>query len=593
QRSPGVVVEEDSMVGGRRAYLRLRHVKTGQRCSVDYSPYVSNALNRVQCWAGPYDPADTEPVTPPDVAATTPGTTAPVDTAGGGEPPETIAECEVGLAPSLASPADQELRPGGSGTGVFTLTNPASGARSYSLGFSSSNPSVVPSVDGPSTVTVPPRGSRAVTARFQVETAAQAGQLSLLPLEATDAACPSLGANGFFSVATALVLGPLELSRPADVTVRPGEEVPVVWNSRSGTNATRMMELAASEAAGLERLDSAGVGRSPFAGGVERSTSIRYRLDAGMDAFQVRRACMVFHDVEAEDETGMKLQRCFDVTAAFVPGVPALTRPADRVAEPGVQVTEVWSVRPTSNAGRPYRVTAEASGDVQILATESVGPAVFMARGQAYAVRVTYRVPATSVAQTQSSIRLQVQDADAAYAPLTYAADTVRITTAEVLLAPAGAWKTAARSADPGASFRHEYTVTNRSNAARSLCPAFATADPGVLATGANPPCASFGPFESRTFDPGALFTVADRAVAGAGTTATVTVRDELAGGLVSTPSSFSFTANAVDVAPGVVSVTASGLQYAPDEDHVMVFSVTNRSNVARVLSFGSASGAP
>lgn len=152
--------------------------------------------------------------------------TAPVDTAGGTVPPETIAECEAGLAPALASPADQQLRPGLAGTGVFTFTNPATRARSYSLAFSSSNPAVVPSVDGPSTVTVPPGGSRAVTARFQVEPAAQAGQLSLLPLEATDAACPSLGANGFFSVATALVLGPLELSRPADVTVPPPTSAP-------------------------------------------------------------------------------------------------------------------------------------------------------------------------------------------------------------------------------------------------------------------------------------------------------------------------------------------------------------------------------
>ncbi|CAA9373518.1 MAG: hypothetical protein AVDCRST_MAG89-4803 [uncultured Gemmatimonadetes bacterium] len=593
QRSPGVEVEEDSMVGGRRAYLRLRHVKTGQRCSVDYSPYVSNALNRVQCWAGPDDPGDSEPLTPPDVAVTTPGTTAPVDTAGGSEPPEPIAECAAGFAPGLASPADQELRPGLAGTGVFTLTNPAASARSYSLGFSSSNPAVVPSVDGPSTVTVPPRGSRAVTARFQVEPAAQAGQLSLLPLEATDADCPSLGANGFFSVATALVLGPLELSRPADVTVPPGREVPVVWTSASRTNATRMMELAASETSGLERLDSAGVGRASYTAGVERPTSLRYRLDAGMDAFQVRRACMSFMDVEAQNEPGMKLQRCFDVTAAFVPGVPVLSRPADRVAEPGVQITETWSVRPTSNGGRPYRVVAEAAGDVQILATESVGPSVFMTRAQSYAVRVTYRVPATSVAQTQSSIRLHVQDADAAYAPLTYAADTVRITTAELLLAPAGAWRVAARSADPGASFRHEYTVTNRSNAPRSLCPSFATANPAVLAAGANPPCASFGPFESRPFDPGALFTVADRVVAGTGTTGTITVRDEDAGALVSTPAGFSFTASAVNAAPDVVNVTASGLRYAPGQDHVMMFSVTNRSNVASVLSFVSQSSAP
>jgi hypothetical protein len=593
QRSPGVEVEEDSMVGGRRAYLRLRHVKTGQRCSVDYSPYVSNALNRVQCWAGPYDPGDTEPAIPPDVAVTTPGTTAPVDTAGAGGPPEPIAGCEAGLAPALASPADQELRPGLAGTGVFTLTNPATSARSYSLGFSSSNPAVVPSVDGPSTVTVPPRGSRAVTARFQVEPAAQAGQLSLLPLEATDADCPSLGANGFFSVATALVLGPLELSRPADVTVPPGREVPVVWTSASRTNATRMMELAATETSGLERLDSAGVGRASYTAGVERSTSLRYRLDAGMDAFEVRRACMSFLDVEAQNELGMKLQRCFDVTAAFVPGVPVLSRPADRVADPGVQITEVWSVRPTSNGGRPYRVVAEAAGDVQILATESVGPSVFMTRAQSYAVRVTYRVPATSVAQTQSSIRLHVQDADAAYAPLTYAADTVRITTAELLLAPAGAWETAARSAGPGTGFRHEYTVTNRSNAPRSLCASFATANAAVLAAGANPPCASFAPFESRGFDPGALFTVADRVVAGTGTTASITVRDEAAGGLASTPVSFSFTTSAVNVAPDVVSVTASGLQYAPGEDHVMIFSVTNQSNVASVLSFASASSAP
>ncbi|MBD0321630.1 MAG: prepilin-type N-terminal cleavage/methylation domain-containing protein, partial [Gemmatimonadetes bacterium] len=207
RRSPGVVVEHDWLDSdGRRAYLRVRHEKTGQRCSVDYSPYVSNALNRVQCWAGSDDASDSERLAGGDPPPAPGGPTTPVDT------PTTIADsipanpvCAGASAPTLASPADQTLRPGLTGTGVFTLSNPGSAARSYSLSFSSSNPTVVPTPTGPASLTVPAGGSRTVTATFQLEPRAQAGQMALLPLEAADDECPALAANGFFSVGTELV----------------------------------------------------------------------------------------------------------------------------------------------------------------------------------------------------------------------------------------------------------------------------------------------------------------------------------------------------------------------------------------------------
>ena len=339
RRSPGVVVEEDRLEGGgRRAYLRVRHVKTGQRCSVDYSPFVSNALNRVQCWAGPNDRDSTETVGGSDGSPTPGGTTVVVDTP---VVPPVPGQCAGVPVLGIASPADQtNAAPGAAGSGTFTLSNPGAAARSYNLRFSSSNPAVVPSVAGPGSIAVPAGASRSVAATFQVAATAESGQVAVLPLEATDVECPSLTGDGFFAVSARLMLATPEMTRPADLTVVPGQTADVTWSTTNRVNATRMLRLAATHPSTLTRESATGLGSIPFARGETQGTQLRLRLDGGVDGFTRHEACLVATDQEA---TSYEVRRCMDVIAAFLPAAPTISAPAARTELPSATFTQTWT----------------------------------------------------------------------------------------------------------------------------------------------------------------------------------------------------------------------------------------------------------
>lgn len=579
RRSPGVVVEENRLEGGgRRAYLRVRHVKTGQRCSVDYSPFVSNALNRVQCWAGEDDAASTEKVSPGDVVTTTPVTSTPVDTTDTTAPPPTPL---CAPASTVDSPADQNLRPGQAGTGVFTLTNPGASARSFALAFSSSNPAVIPSATGPASVTVPAGGSRTVTASFQLDPNAEAGQVAVLPLEATENPCPAL--SGFFSVATELVLGPLELSDPADVTVRPGDPVPVIWTSTSRTNARRMMVLSATEQAGLTRAASAELGNHPYARGEPRTTALEYRLDPAIDGFEHRGACMDFYDAEA---TTLRRRECFRVTAQFVPGVPVISAPAPREAGQDEQFTTTWSVVNTSNAARDFRIRAEATADLEIVEAIGAGDAVRIGRGGSHRVDVRYRLKRPSLAGTESRGRLHVADVQSEYVPpSSNTADFIVRTKLEVC-APSVTAAPASRTERPGAAFSATWQIQNCTNAQRDLTLAI-EGDTDVLPGGA-PRTESFAPFEVRSVT--VPYRMKDRSVHLTRSRPTLQASD--AG--IGTPSSFDVITALALCAPtlgGPAGVPAQ--PQAPGTVATVGYTIQNCSNAPRTFAAPVSSSNP
>ncbi|HEY0153851.1 MAG TPA: hypothetical protein VGB92_17705 [Longimicrobium sp.] len=579
RRSPGVVVEEDRLDGGgRRAYLRVRHVKTGQRCSVDYSPYVSNALNRVQCWAGEDDPHSTENVGAPEVAVTTPVPTTPVDTTE--STPPSLPVCEP--TPTVASPADQNLRPGQPGTGVFTLTNPGTRSRSFSLAFSSSNASVIPVATGPASVTVPAGGTQTVTASFQLDPNAEAGQVSVLPLEANEDPCPAL--NGFFSVATDLVLGPLELSDPADVTVTPGDRIPVRWTSTSRTNMRRMMVLAATEQAGLSRSPSSELGSHPYARGVPRTTDLEYILDAGMDGFEHREACMTFSDAEAR--TLPAARQCFRVTARFLPGMPSISAPAAREAGQDEQFTSEWSVVNSSNARRDFNIRAEATADLQVVSAQGTGAAVSIPRGGSHRVQVTYRLKRPSLAGTESRGRLLVADVDPQYVPpSSNIADFVVRTKLEVC-APSVVAAPADRSERPGAAFSVVWQLQNCTNAQRDLTLA-TEGDTDVLPAGASR-TESFAPFEVRSVT--LPYRVKDRSVHLTRSRPTLQASDASFG----TPSSFAVTTALALCAPTLAGRAGVPAQpQAPGTVATVTYTIENCSNAPRTFSAPVSSSNP
>ncbi|HEY0035482.1 MAG TPA: hypothetical protein VGB66_02280, partial [Longimicrobium sp.] len=595
RRSPGVEVEDSRVEGdGRRAYLRVKHRRTGQRCSVDYSPFISDALNRVQCWAGEDDPGATERIGANDVPPT-----AAVDTFS--VAPTTPVTCAVAgtcvcgavVAPGITAPADQSYLPGSAGTGAFTITNSGGEARAYSLTFSSSNPAVVPALNGPTSVTVPAGGSRTVASTFQVNADAEAGQVAVLPLEATDAACPAVAANAFFSVTSNLVLAAPALTAPANVVMRPGRSFSATWYTTNRTNATRTMVLRTQAGPGLVAADADSVNQT-YSRGESRPVTRAYTLDSSVDGFRVTQACLTIRD--AEKPTYRNGPGCFTVTAEFLPGVPVVEGgPTDRRQDPGTQSTAVWRVRATSNAGRFYRITARPENDVQIVDSANVGPAIRIGRDSTIEVRVTYRVLARSVAETRSPITLQVEDHEAPYAALTRMTPAMfTVTTALVLQNPDAAWSRATVTAAPAASFTNGFALVNRTNARRTLCPTIATADASLLASSApGAACVELDAFETRAIDPGAGFTVGARKPAGATTRGTLTAHDRDAGSYVSVRSEFTFTTAAIHRAPTVVRATTPGLAFAPERAHEAVFTVTNESNVESALSLVSSSSAP
>jgi type II secretory pathway pseudopilin PulG len=579
RRSPGVVVEEDRLDGGgRRAYLRVRHVKTGQRCSVDYSPFVSNALNRVQCWAGEDDPNTTENVGASEVALTTPVPSTPVDTTVSASPSPPI--CDP--TPTLASPGDQNLRPGQPGTGVFTLTNPGARSRSFSLAFSSSNASVIPVATGPASVTLPAGGSQTVTASFQLDPNAEAGQVSVLPLEANDDPCPAL--SGFFSVATELVLGPLELSDPADVTVTPGDRIPVRWTSRSHTNMRRMMVLAATEQAGLSRAPSAELGSHPYARGVPRTTDLEYVLDPATDGFESRDACMSFSDAEAR--TLPPARQCFRVTARFLPGIPSISAPTARDAGQDEQFTSEWSVVNSSNARRDFNIRAEATTDLQVVRAQGTGAAVSIPRGGSHRVQVTYRLKRPSLAGTESRGRLLVADVDPQYVPpSSNIADFVVRTKLEVC-APSVVAAPAERTERPGASFSVVWQLQNCTNAQRDLTLA-TDGDTDVLADGA-PRTESFAPFEVRSVT--LPYRMKDRSVHLTRSRPTLQATDATFG----TPSIFAVTTALELCAPALAGPAGVLAQpQAPGTVTTVTYTIENCANAPRTFSAPVSSSNP
>jgi prepilin-type N-terminal cleavage/methylation domain-containing protein len=485
RRSPGVIVEADSVdAARRRAYLRVRHRKSGQRCSVDYSPFVSYALNRIQCWGGPGDADPSEQTAAVESDSTAPGGTVEV-----GAPTLPVGTNACADVPVLAvtAPDDQSGIPGSSRTGVFTLTNPGTGARAYSLRFSSSNPAVVPSVDGPATVEVPAGASRSVAAAFHLDPNAEAGQVSVLPLEATDAACAERVGSGFFSVGTDLWMMDPQLSRPADVTVRPGAPIPVTWSSTNRTNAARMLVLTPSEQTGLTRDDIAG--SHPHVRGETRQTPVQYTLPAAMDGFERRRACMEVHDAEAPAYRG---RECFWATAEFIPGTPRMGAPAPRDAGQDEHFTSEWTVINTSNAPRPFNIAPAATGDLVMVAAEGTGSAVILPRDRPHTVRITYRLRRPSVAGTVSRATLHAADVDASSG----VSGELVVTTRLEICAPAVALAPADRSEAPGTAFSATWQLQNCTNAPRDLTLS-AVGDGDVLAGASR--VEAFRPFEARS----------------------------------------------------------------------------------------------
>jgi hypothetical protein len=576
--SPGVVVEDSRVdARGRRAYLRVLHRGTGQRCSVDYSPFVSVAINRVQCW----DPAGTERAGAADAPEVARVATVEVVQAGSEPPPPPPPPCAD--VPGLAAPADLTGAPGSMPAGVFMLTNPTGAARTYSLLWASSNALVVPAVDGPSSITVPAGASHPLSASVPVAPRARAGQVAVVTVQATDDLCPASSADAFFTVAAERVLGTLRLAPPASRTVAADATVEGTWRSSMDTNDPRMMVLTAEEEPGLLRENADGTGRRAYEPEVEQPSPLRYRLDGSrVDGLQERSGCMTFHDAL---EPAHRTRECFTLRAELEPRNARLAVRAPAEADPGEIVPAEWTVANATNAERRFRIVPAVSGDLELVSAEGVGDAVVIPRNGVHTVSARYRVLRGSVARTLSRGSLRVTDADPQYAPRSDTTAWFDVSTRLRVCAPEVVSAPAPRAEKPGAAFAATWRIRNCTNDRRDLSftpSAHADVLPGDALT------RPFDPFEERDVTVG--YRMRSRSVHLTPSDPSLVAADAGVGGT----SSLRVT-TALDLQPpALTGPTGAPVQpQLPATGATLAYTLHNRSNAPRPFAYAATSTDP
>ncbi len=563
-------VEVDSVgYAADRVYLRLRHLDTEERCSVDLSAVSDNARNYRQCFGGASPDSLERPIIPDG-----PGTALP-DTTAVARPPLPPAGPVV-RAPVVADPGDLVVIPGGAVRQTFRVTNPGAVAREYRFTVVSSDAGLVPSPAHPSGMVVGAGESVDVPVESSVAADAAAGRASAVALEAVDVADAALSGRGRFAVTAGAVLEAPELAGPGPFEVEPGATVAMRWTVRNRSNAARLMELVPRSGDGsLAMVSIVGAGRLRLEPGASRSVEATFRLASPSTAGTVRSASLSVQDVMAP---AYRAASTVPVTTRLVVAAPAVTAPADRTENPGETFTASWTVANRTNAARRFTVTPGlgSSSELVVESASNTGT-VTIPEGGEVTVSVTYRLRPDAIAGTRNTASLQVADADA---PAFAASGSFTATTALVLAAPSVA-PPGDRSAGPGERFVVSWTVRNATNAPRVLDVAPGVAAGGELAvvatsgTGA----VTFQPFETRTAS--VTYQVRGGSVGGSASEAQLEVRDRDQASYAGR-NSFRFTTATVLKAPSVTSLgDRSG---DPGGAGTAVYRLVNESNVRRAF---------
>lgn len=567
--SDDVIVEESS-VTPERVYVRLKHARSERRCSVDYSPVSRNARNRKVCFEGLDDP-NAEPVRVADAPDAAPPPTVDVT-----PPPPTVVPLSHLVSPAVGDLADQVLAPSAAGSATFTVTNRSREPRRYRFEVASSNPTVVSSVATPGPITLGGGSSAPATVSFAMTGGAVADDQSLIELRALDEADPAYSGDGTVRVRTALVLMAPAVVAPAAETRDAGETFGVVYQVTNRTNASRELDFASVVTGPDMVLAGSAPAVQRFAPGETRAIAVTYRLDPASDGGTVSRAALV-----ARDQAAPSYQTTsgdFAVTTRLVLAAPTVTAPADRALSPGSPLNVAFAVTNNSNAARSFSIVPSAGGNLTIVSSTNTGTQT-IPRGATITVRVRYRLSDPSVGATVSDASLVATDLGA---PAYATAQTFRVTTNTILLAPAMT-APAARTASPSEVFDASWTVTNRSNVARTIAIS-AAAGGDVVAVAATPAGGVlFAPYETRT--------ISTRNTTSATATAGTVSRPELYAtdaGVGGTMQSFPVTTNTVLAAPTVSNLgPATG---DPGTSLTRIFRITNNSNTSRTFRLAGTS---
>lgn len=580
--SPNIALDSQA-VAGERVYLRLRHVPTGQLCVLDYSRSSAVARNRADCFAGgqPRDTALTLTAEPPPAP--------PSDTFGvrPPTPPDTASGLAL-VSPAVDNPPDQTGLPGATLTQAFTATNLSPVARTFRFEVGSSSPSLVPTPEAPSPLTLLPGVPTSVTVSYTVAADALADAATVIPLRAVDAEDERWSGTGSFTLSTGLALAApaVVLGGAADRTVDAGQTVDVSWTVTNRTNAARMLalSLAASMPAHVQVRSSTGAGRIPFAPGQTRTVAARLQLASTSEGGTRSTVALDAWDADAPSYRG---SAAVTMETRTVLAPPAIVAPPPQSADPGAQVTLAWSVRNPSNRTRSYQIDPLLGdpGHLDLVSSSATG-VQSLAPGQVLAVSVTCRVKPGTLAGRTSDVSLQVTDRAA---PEYAARAAVAVGTNVVLANP---WVTppASQTGSPDQEVTVTWTVRNGANAPRVLVldPTVAAAGELKLVSAAGGVEVAFGAFESRVVT--ARYRVASGSLAGTTAAPALVATDKLSPAHTGR-ATFVFTTEADYRDPVITAPTDFGAD--PGSVRPAVFRLQNRSNLPRTFIFAATSTNP
>lgn len=362
-------------------------------------------------------------------------------------------------APTVTAPADVSADPSATGTLSFTVQNNTNASRTFTFAATSSNTAVVPDPADPAAITIPAGGSQTVTVSYSVAAGATGGSSADVTLRATDRDATTYTGAGPATVTTNTVLAAPTVAAPAAASANPGTAQTATYRVTNRSNVSRTFRFVASSSNTAVVSDPADPANVTIPAGQTVDVAVTYTVATGATGGSSSTISLEAIDTGSAALTG---SAGFTFTTNTVLVAPSVTTPANRSEAPGATYTVSWSITNGSNVARTITVSHAASGDHTVTSASGLGSSSF-GPGETKVVSVTYRLAAGSLAGTESRGTVSASDASAGSG-----AGTFTTTTALVLANP-GATAPPSRTDVIGTAFTQSWTVTNNTNATRTL----------------------------------------------------------------------------------------------------------------------------
>lgn len=400
-----------------RVYMRVRHTKSNERCSVDFSSRSRNAINRIQC----FDSVAEEEIGAPDS-----GSGATLGTINlPPKPSETdsvVVDPNAPVSPLVIAGADLMGMPGDSFTRIFEVRNRSSETRWFIPDALSSNPSVVGQPRSMLPIEIAGGGSVSVPIDYTVAAEATEGAVSVLSLRAADGEVPNLVGEDDLTFATALKLLAPTVAGTVPTIVDSGVPFFAQFDIQHPSNGPRMLGIvgrSSGPAPSLQLIGSSGTGDLPYAPFSSGTARLQYLLDPNVEGGSWYTISL---DVADKARPEFSASKELSVQARLVLRNPLVPSFADRTEYPGTGYVPAdgsdfrveWTFINRSNAQRTFLVEPLlGAGSDLIISSGSAPWTVTVPKRTQQAIPIDYRVRGGSVVPTTSSAMLRVTDASA------------------------------------------------------------------------------------------------------------------------------------------------------------------------------------